>query len=317
MKNIVCALALPPELLEGIRLAAPEYNVIAGRAKEIDRDVFRQAEVIFGWSPAIIEECLHDDSPLRWIQLWTAGADYIPMDTLRKHDVMLTTAGGVHPVPMMETVFAMLLGFTRNLPQAIRNQDRHVWDSKGNYTELLGKTMGIIGIGQIGAEVARIAKAFGMRVLGVRRSVQPTDYVDGLYTFEQLNEVLSECDVVVNILPKTSQTINLYDENRFAAMKQGALFINVGRGASVKTDALIGALNSGHLAGAGLDVFDIEPLPEDHLLWSMDNVIMTPHIGGNTDQLKERATKLFIENLKAYIAQGRPARSIVDYDKEY
>jgi len=85
----------------------------------------------------------------------------------------------------------------------------------------------------------------------------------------------------------------------------------------VKTDALIGALNSGHLAGAGLDVFDIEPLPEDHPLWSMDNVIMTPHIGGNTDQLKERATKLFIENLKAYIAQGRPARSIVDYDKEY
>ncbi|WP_331436932.1 hypothetical protein [Paenibacillus sp. E194] len=97
MKNIVCALALPPEFLEGIRLAAPEYNVIAGRAKELDRDVFRQAEVIFGWSPAIIEGCLHDDSPLRWIQLWTAGADYIPMDTLRKHDVMLTTAGGCIP----------------------------------------------------------------------------------------------------------------------------------------------------------------------------------------------------------------------------
>lgn len=317
MRTIVCALDLPPELLEHVRRAAPGFNIIAGRAKELDRDVFRQAEVIFGWSPAVKEECSYDDSPLRWVQLWTAGADYVPMDALRKHDITLTTAGGVHPIPMMETVFAMLLSFTRNLPQAIRNQERHTWDTKGNFTELYGKTMGIIGIGQIGTEVARIAQAFGMRVLGVRRSIRPNDHVDGLYTIEQLNEVLPECDVVVNILPKTSQTVNLYDEATFAAMKQGALFINVGRGASVKTSALIDALNNGHLAGAGLDVFDIEPLPEDHPIWSMDNVIITPHIGGNTDQLKERAVKLFIENLKAYVEHGQPAHSIVDYDKEY
>lgn len=317
MRNIVCAIELSSELLNDIRIAAPNCHVIAGRAKELDREVFRQAEVIFGWSPAIIEESLHEQSPLRWVQLWTAGADYVPMDKLRERDITLTTAGGVHPVPMMETVFAMLLGFTRNLPKVIRNQERHVWDIKGNYTELFGKTMGIVGIGQIGTEVARIAQAFGMRVLGVRRSIQPTDYVDGLYTLDQLNEVLHECDVVVNILPKTSQTVNVFDEERFAAMKQGALFINVGRGASVKTDALINALNSGHLAGAGLDVFDVEPLPEDHPLWSMENVIITPHIGGNTDQLKERATRMFIENLKAYLEQGQPARNIVDYDKEY
>ncbi|NOJ70026.1 D-2-hydroxyacid dehydrogenase [Paenibacillus alvei] len=317
MRTIVCALDLPPELLERVRITAPGFNIIAGRAKELDRDVFRQAEVIFGWSPAVKEECFYDDSPLRWIQLWTAGADYVPMDALRKHDITLTTAGGVHPIPMMETVFAMLLGFTRNLPQAIRNQARHNWDTKGKFTELHGKTMGIIGVGQIGTEVARIAQAFGMRVLGVRRSIRSTDHVDSLYTIEQLNEVLPECDVVVNILPKTSQTVNLYDEATFAAMKQGALFINVGRGASVKTSALTDALKNGHLAGAGLDVFDIEPLPEDHPLWSMDNVIITPHIGGNTDQLKERAVRLFLENLKAYVEHGQPARSIVDYDKEY
>lgn len=241
----------------------------------------------------------------------------MPFGKLKEGEVMLTTASGVHPVPMAETVFAMLLAFTRELPRAIRNQTRRHWDKAGRFTELNGRTMAVIGLGSIGTEIARLAQAFGMRVIGVRRTARPAEHVDAVLTPDKLDEALAASDVIVNVLPKTTETDGLFDEARFAAMKQGAFFVNIGRGASVRTDALVQALTNGHLAGAGLDVFETEPLPEDHPLWSLDNVIITPHTGGNTDRLKERVTALFLENLAAYLETGSPARNLVDYDRQY
>ena len=293
MRNMICLHGLTPEQEERIRAAAPEWSILFGRPNELDRSVYRDAEVILGWCGTAAEECLQQDSKLRWVQLWSSGADYMPFAALQEKGIMLTDAGGVHPVPMAETVFAMLLAFTRGLPWAIRNQQQRSWNKEGHFTELTGKTIGIIGVGHIGTEIARLAQAFGMRVSGVRRSKRSAPYVEAIYSLEELDKVLEESDVVVNVLPKTDRTLRLFDEGRFAAMKAGALFINVGRGTTVETDALVRSLQEGHLGGAGLDVFDIEPLPEDHPLWSMDNVIITPHIGGNTDQLKERVTALF------------------------
>ncbi|MCE5171916.1 D-2-hydroxyacid dehydrogenase [Paenibacillus profundus] len=317
MRNMICLHGLTPEQEEHIRAAAPEWSILFGRPNELDRSVYRDAEVILGWCGTAAEECLQQDSKLRWVQLWSSGADYMPFAALQEKGIMLTDAGGVHPVPMAETVFAMLLAFTRGLPWAIRNQQQRSWNKEGHFTELTGKTIGIIGVGHIGTEIARLAQAFGMRVIGVRRSKRSAPYVEAIYSLEELDKVLEESDVVVNVLPKTDRTLRLFDEGRFAAMKAGALFINVGRGTTVETDALVRSLQEGHLGGAGLDVFDIEPLPEDHPLWSMDNVIITPHIGGNTDQLKERVTALFIENLQIYLTQGEPARNVVNYDNQY
>ncbi|MCM3341387.1 D-2-hydroxyacid dehydrogenase [Paenibacillus sp. MER TA 81-3] len=317
MSNMICLHGLTPEQEERIRAAAPEWSILFGRPNELDRSVYRDAEVILGWCGTAAEECLQQDSKLRWVQLWSSGADYMPFAALQEKGIMLTDAGGVHPVPMAETVFAMLLAFTRGLPWAIRNQQQRSWNKEGHFTELTGKTIGIIGVGHIGTEIARLAQAFGMRVIGVRRSKRSAPYVEAIYSLEELDKVLEESDVVVNVLPKTDRTLRLFDEVRFAAMKAGALFINVGRGTTVETDALVRSLQEGHLGGAGLDVFDIEPLPEDHPLWSMDNVIITPHIGGNTDQLKERVTALFIENLQTYLTQGEPARNVVNYDNQY
>lgn len=317
MRKMICLHGLTPEQEERIRTAAPDWNIVFGRPKELDRSVYREAEIILGWCGTAAEECLRQDSKLRWVQLWSSGADYMPFAALRDKGVTLTDAGGVHPIPMAETVFAMLLAFTRGLPQAIRNQQRRSWSKEGHFTELAGKTIGIIGVGHIGSEIARLAQAFGMRVIGVRRSKQPAPYVEVIYSLAELDKVLAESDVVVNVLPKTDRTNRLFDAGRFAAMKSGALFINAGRGTTVETDALVRSLREGRLGGAGLDVFDIEPLPEEHPLWSMDNVIITPHIGGNTDQLKERVTALFIENLQAYFALGKPARNVVNYDEQY
>lgn len=317
MRKMICLHGLAPEQEASIREAAPDWHIIFGRPKELDPAEFRDAEVILGWCDAAQETGLAPGSKLRWIQLWSSGADYMPFEKLKQREVLLTTASGVHPVPMAETVFAMLLAFTRELPRAIRNQTRRHWDKAGRFTELNGRTMAVIGLGSIGTEIARLAQAFGMRVIGVRRTARPADHVDAVHTLDKLDEALAVSDVIVNVLPKTTETEGLFDEARFAAMKRGAFFVNVGRGASVRTDALVQALTKGRLAGAGLDVFETEPLPEDHPLWAMNNVIITPHTGGNTDRLKEKVTALFLENLAAYLDTGSPARNLVDYDREY
>ncbi|NGP61695.1 D-2-hydroxyacid dehydrogenase [Paenibacillus thiaminolyticus] len=317
MRKMICLHGLAPEQEAGIRAAAPDWHLIFGRPKDLDPAEFRDAEVIFGWCDAAAETGLAAGSKLRWIQLWSSGADYMPFGKLKQREVMLTTASGVHPVPMAETVFAMLLAYTRELPRAIRNQRRRHWDKAGHFTELNGRTMAVIGLGSIGTEIARLAQAFGMRVIGVRRTGRPAEQVDAVLTLDKLDEALAASDVIVNVLPKTTETDGLFDEARFAAMKQGAFFVNIGRGASVCTDALVQALTNGHLAGAGLDVFETEPLPEDHPLWSLDNVIITPHTGGNTDRLKEKVTALFLENLAAYLETGSPARNLVDYGRQY
>ena len=177
--------------------------------------------------------------------------------------------------------------------------------------------MGIIGAGEIGSETARIAQAFGMRTVGIRRSGQPAPHFDEIYDGAHALDVLAMSDVVVNILPGTDETRHWFNRARLAAMKPSALFLNVGRGMTVDTSALVEALREGRLAGAGLDVFEEEPLPDDHPLWKFDNVIVTPHIGGITASFKERIADLLAENLSAYAKTGKPKLNEVDYRLRY
>lgn len=306
------------EAQEQIRAAAPGWSCIFGKAKELDPQLFREAEVICGWSSIAAQETLGRDVPLRWVQSWAAGVDKLPLELFRKQGIRLTDASGIHPVPMSETAFALMLGLNRNIQQAVRDQSAAVWGKGGSFRELHGSTVGIIGAGEIGRQIARLSRAFGMTVLGVRRSGQPTPEVDEMYGLDELDTVLRRSDYIVNILPLTAQTRDLFDEARFGLMKRGACFINIGRGATVVTSALVEALESGQLGSAGLDVIEPEPLPEDHPLWSMEQVILTPHIGGASPYYDARASQLFISNLALY-AQGKPElmRNIVDYNSEY
>ncbi|WP_322923177.1 D-2-hydroxyacid dehydrogenase [Paenibacillus campi] len=317
MSKIVFLQHLNEQQQQQIQAAAPHDEVIAIPVKQATEHDLADAEIIVGWSRKFQDFILSPHCAVKWVQAWSAGVDKMPLAQLEQKQVLLTSANGVHTIPISEQIFAYLLAFSRNLHQAIRNQSKARWDESGSFSELHGKTIVIVGAGNIGMGTARLARAFGMKTVGVRRSGQPLDEFDHMYSMEQLDTALALADVVVNILPLTEQTRGLFNSGRFETMKQTALFINVGRGATVQTDDLVAALQGGNIAGAGLDVFDPEPLPEDHPLWSMEQVIITPHIAGSNEHYTERVIDIFLTNLKAYQQGEQLPVNLVDYSNGY
>jgi phosphoglycerate dehydrogenase-like enzyme len=211
----------------------------------------------------------------------------------------------------------MILAFTRKLHVYVRNQQEKKWHHANLGSEMHGKTIGILGIGAIGSETARLAKAFGMKTLGLRRKAIPHESVDRMFDPSELHDLLSHCDYVVNTLPLTDETSHIIGREAFTFMKTDAFYVNIGRGRTTDTAALIDALASGRIAGAGLDVFEIEPLPAESLLWDMENVIITPHSSGSTSQYDNRVVDIFLENLQSYLQVGAPVRNLVDLDMQY
>ncbi|GAA3399491.1 D-2-hydroxyacid dehydrogenase [Paenibacillus hodogayensis] len=297
--SILVLAKLEPEQLERIRQAAPESEVWTAEQPLEDRH-YREAEIICGWNARAKQLSLAPDSALRWLQGWGAGIEKLPLDAIKERGIWLTNASGVHAYPISESVFAMLLAFTRRLHRAVRNQAERRWEPQRDQGEAHGQTIGILGVGEIGREVARLAKAFRMQVLGVRRSGEAEPFVDRMTTFAGLSDVLAESDYIVNCLPLTAETKGIMDRDRFRLMKPDAFYMNIGRGGTTDTGALLEALREGWIAGAGLDVFEEEPLPAEHPLWGFDNVIITPHHTGGTSHYNRRAVDLFIANLEAY-----------------
>ncbi|NHN33019.1 D-2-hydroxyacid dehydrogenase [Paenibacillus agricola] len=300
-----------------IRSIAREWELVHGKDEEKWQPHVADAEIIVGWHSSLAKECLQPDTALRWIQNWGAGVDNMPLQGIAEHGVILTTTSGVHPNPISESIFAMMLGLTRKVHIAIRNQLQHKWVRYNDLGEVHGKTIAIIGAGSIGLEVAKLSKVFGMTVLGVKRTLSESVYVDRMVTMDGLNEVLSESDYVVVTLPHTAETHHIIGREQFAAMKPNAYYINIGRGGTTDTAALIEALQSGSIAGAGLDVFEVEPLPADNLLWDMENVIITPHNSGVTEYYQERAMQIFLRNLRDYTEGREPQLNRVDFKNQY
>lgn len=323
MHQIISLHQLSSQQLNTIQEIAPGYTITVGKSKELDPELLKKAEILLGWSKVIEQHVLQVDSPLKWIQSWSAGVDKMPLNQFSEQGILLTTSSGVHAVPIAESIFAMILAFSRGIQQSIQNQQANRWDSNvgpdgsATLTELRGKTIVIVGVGEIGSETARIAKAFGMNIVGVRRSGKSDSNVDTMYTMEHLHHALTQSDYIVNILPLTEETYHIFDTTAFNSIKPGACFINVGRGPTVSTDALLEALENGIIRYAGLDVFEEEPLPTDHPLWSMKQVIMTSHIAGSTEHYDKRVIDIFIDNLKAYIEGQVPPRNLVNYNLKY
>ncbi|GGF83338.1 2-hydroxyacid dehydrogenase [Paenibacillus albidus] len=316
-KSIVCLQPLSSQQQERIRAAAPGYTLTLANAKAPDLQLLAEAEIIIGWAKGIGETLLRPESPLRWVQTWSAGIEKLPLERFKERGILLTNASGVHAEPISAVIFGFILMFTRNLHTAMRNQLNRRWHSDGQESELTGKTAVIAGTGAIGSETARIAKAFRMKTLGISRSGQPVADFDQVMTTAELDKAVSQGDFIINTLPITDETEQLFDANIFSAFKQGSYYINIGRGATTNTEALIAALNSGQLRGAGLDVFETEPLPEDHPLWNMEQVIITPHSAGTTDYYAERVVDIFTDSLEAYLDSGTPSRNLVDYARQY
>ncbi len=349
--NVVIALGIAPELLERIRavderlrvavLSRAERQLYRGgrplwvgyqeRADGADQDeaaarasllaTLSEAEVLL--TTPIVPPDLPELAPrLRWLQLTSAGVDRLLDGPVLRSGITVTTASGIHAIPIGEYVLGAMLALAKGFPQAMAAQRERAWRP---YLpeELHGKTVGIVGLGAIGREVARLARAFGMRVLACRRSCrQPQERppeapeVDLLLPAADLPRLLAEADYVVLAVPLTPETRGLIGRDELAAMKQGARLVNVARGAVVDEEALVEALRSGHLAGAVLDVFQHEPLPADSELWDLPGVLLTPHVSGGTPRYMERAIELFCDNLRRYLT-GQPLRNVVDPQRGY
>ncbi|SDO33218.1 D-2-hydroxyacid dehydrogenase [Alkalicoccus daliensis] len=318
MKNtLIVAQDLSEQLQEEVREAAKEWKVIFGRKGEEWKSEINNAEIVAGWKPEMEKE-LSKDAPLRWIQTWSAGVDSLPLDTYEKKGYIVTSANGVHAYPISETIFALLLGWTRKIHKYVRQQGRKEWHHAHLNGEIHGKTMMIYGVGAIGEETAKIAQAFGMKVIGVRKSGKSSANTDEVITTAEADQRINEADVIVNALPLTDETKEYFTLKRFQKMKKEAFFINIGRGDTVVEEALIAVLEAGQLAGAGLDVFQTEPLPKSSLLWNMEQVIITPHTAGSTALYNDRVIRnIFLPNLKAYLNNEELPVNVVNFKEGY
>lgn len=315
---VLLTVKLPDDVLEQAREAAPgiEFEHVTGESEQMDA-ALRHAEIIVGWLPKDREK-LASAEKLRWVQLGSAGAEK-SLSVLPEH-VKISTASGIFGIPIAEHIFAMMLAFTRGIAQNVRVQERsaNTWRQPGpRLTELYGKTICIVGLGDIGRQTAKRAKAFGMRVVAVKRTAEDKPaYVDALLTVDDLDEAVAEADHLVLAVPATEQTQRLIDARRLALMKDTAYIYNVGRGSAIDTEALVAALREQRIAGAGLDVVDPEPLPEDHLLWSMENVIVSPHRAGSTPHHGRRLGEIFLRNLPRHL-NDQPLENAVDREAGY
>ena len=304
-----------PSLIAEIQEISPDARIITADDIEADPSLIEQIEIVFG---RLGREHFPQASRLRWLQTTFAGMEWANQPEVRLHPATLTNAR-IHAAPISEHLFGLLLMLTRGLHLSYQSQLSRVWDgdpSRDFVEELPGKTLCVVGLGEIGRRCAMLGEAHGMRVIGVRRHPQPTAHVTQVYAAEELQKALSQADVVMVVLPNTPDTRKLIDSQAFAAMKRGSLFLNAGRGQTVDTEALVAALRNGTLKGAGLDVVDPEPLPSDHPLWQMPNVILTPHYSGSHPNYDKHAAETFLANLRRYVA-GEPLVWVIDKESGY
>ena len=287
-----------------LRDAFPGVVFEPARTVEDQRRHIRDADVFFGWPT---REVFMAAERLRWVQANGTGIDKITdIPELIDSDVVLTNCRDSHANPMADHVFAMMLSITHRMGELWDDQRAHRWDTDkyfGRYVELSGRTMGILALGDIGMAVARRAHGFGMEVYAVDKLLRlaPPE-VSGVWGPEGLDRLLQMSDWFVVAAPLTPDTRGLIDERRIGLLKQGAYVIAISRGGIVDEPALIEALRSGRLGGAGLDVVAQEPLPEDSPLWDMDNVVISPHNSALTPEMFEGRKQVFKENLRRFLA---------------
>ena len=250
---------------------------------------------------------------LKWIMAPGAGLgpEYY-YDALNQSDIVVTNPRAIQADHLSAHAMAFLLAFARRFDKYLPRKAERSWRQDERMIGLDDKTVLIVGVGGAGAELAKICKAFGMRTLGADpRVTEAPEHVDALFTPDHLPRRLGEADFVILTVPETPETQGFFDAAKFGAMKQGAYFINIGRGRTVVTGDLLAALQSGHLAGAGLDVMSPEPLPADHPFWDMENVLITPHIAVLGAPNQQRREDLLLENVRRF-TQGEPLLNIVD-----
>jgi len=334
--EVLITVPFPDKLINSLIALSPRLKihlVAAQKPAEISTDLWKRIEVLY---TARILPSLDQAPRMRWIQFHLAGLDHVSnAPILSKPEVKVTTASGIMASQMAEYVVAMLLSLGHHLPDLGSLQRRAEWPrdrwERFSPRELRGSKVGIVGYGSIGRQIARLLQPFGAEVLATKRdAMHPEDHgyipdgmgdpngemVHRLYPAQALRSMIKLSDFVVVCVPLTSETRNLIGAQELAEFKPDAYLVDVSRGGVVDHAALLTALKERRLAGAALDVFSEEPLPEDNPLWKAPNLILTPHISGISAQFDERALQLFVENLRRYMA-SQPLLNIFDPEQGY
>ncbi|WP_434577677.1 D-2-hydroxyacid dehydrogenase [Thermoanaerobacterium thermosaccharolyticum] len=316
MKNILFLSKVNSKYIEEMQKIAPQFNVICLDDKKDAYKYIKDTEVLVCFDGDADAEFIHNAENLKWIHLLSAGADAMPFDVLKERKIILTNSKGVHKYQISEQVLGYMLLFERALNYFIRKQMNREWDKSVRVSELYDKTVCILGVGSIGEEIARIAREFGMKTIGVRKSGNMSKFIEEMYTNENMIFAVSKADYVICALPLTDETYHLLGKDFFKNMKNDAVFINIGRGKVVDESSLIDALKNKTIRGAALDVFEEEPLSKESPLWDMENVIITPHTAGISPHYMERGIEIIKHNIKAYLGDGDFINR-VDLEKQY
>lgn len=309
-----------PERLAGLQAVAPGVQIVTVSSVDEAASMAADAQVLIGYCD---EEILSAAPGLHWVQVYSSGVDRCVINPgMHTGNKLLTNGQRIGSPALAEHAIALMMALVRGLDVFHSNQLNGAWQrnvalGSGEFMELEGRTVLIVGLGGIGTQTAKRAHGLGMRVIATRGSRREgPDYVEYVGLADEVSKLAAQADVVINTAPLTDRTRGMFNAELFAKMKPTAYFVSVGRGASTVTADLVAALGKGELAGAGLDVTDPEPLPEGHPLWSMPRVIITPHTAGRSDKSRDRLFLLVQENLRRYVA-GEPMLSVVDIERGY
>jgi len=303
---------LPPSVLRKIHAAAPGYELLDLSTNPPDAEL-ATCEILFG---NVGMDTIAKMPALKWVHAQTAGVEgYVHLP----EDIPLTNSSGAYGIAIAEYMLTMSLALLRNLPAYIAQQYQQKWEASGRGYNIHDCNITVVGMGDIGGRYAIICNALGANVTGVVRSprAELPPYVSRLFTTSEIDEALRDADIVALAMPGTDETAGLLSRQRLQGMKKGAIIINVGRGSAIDQDAMTDLLVSGHLGGAALDVTTPEPLPQGNQLWSLPNVIITPHVShGGRDNTSELVVGKFVQYLQDYLA-GRPFARVVDKGAGY
>lgn len=301
--------AIDVEAVERIRAVSDEVDVVNAKSEEEAMAAISNVEAMYGTiTPRLLEKA----RKLRWLQTPIAGLENYMFPDLIQSNVIMTNMAGIYSDQIADHAMAYILTFARSFHIYLRQQLARNWKKGAPVIHLADQTLGVIGLGGIGREVAKRGKAADMRVVAIDAvGKEKPDFVDELWGSERLADLLEQADFVVSCVPHTPETVKLIGANQLKRMKKSAYLINISRGIVVDLAALTKALQSDEIAGAGLDVFEIEPLPADHPLWGMENVLITPHVAAASPHVAQRRIDVVAENLRRYLAD-KPLQNLVN-----
>ncbi len=317
MMKILSTGKLRTVIKDHLKETYPEITFQFLRSMQEAEPYLPEADILLTYGEDLTADLIQKASRLKWIMVLSAGLERMPLQIIKEKEILITNARGIHSIPMAEYTISVMLQVARDTKQVIANESAKVWKKNLPMQEITGSTIGIVGTGAIGCEIARVSRAFQMKTLGVNRSGHEAENFDEIYKNEEILSMLPRCDYVVSVLPSTDETTDYFKKEHFASMKETGVFINIGRGDTVKEKDLLEALKNNNIKHAVLDVFKNEPLESSHPFWEMENVTVTPHHSAISGGYQPRAIEIFEHNLIEYQKHNGKMKNVIDPDRGY